>query len=84
MDHLIGAWRRSSKLERDTPAGRLDERKLYILKESRRIALSYAVYCVTMPEMFGYVLESPKEEVVYVLIGTTAVEINHLLISLHD
>lgn len=49
------------KLQRETPAARLDERKLHVLKESRRIALSYAVYCVTMPEMFGYVLGIPEE-----------------------
>ncbi|TGZ80428.1 hypothetical protein EX30DRAFT_396422 [Ascodesmis nigricans] len=52
MDLLIGAWKRSMKLQRETPSGRLNEKKIHILKEARRMAINYALYCVTMPDMF--------------------------------
>jgi ubiquitin conjugation factor E4 B len=56
MDHLVGSWRRAMDIQRRTPAGRLDERKISILKEARRMCVNYILYCITMPDMFECVV----------------------------
>jgi ubiquitin conjugation factor E4 B len=56
MDHLIGSWRRAMDIQRKTPASRLDATKIAVLKEARRMCVNYALYCITLPDMFGYVL----------------------------
>lgn len=55
MDMLIAGWRRANKILRDTPAGRLDDKKREVLNEAKRMCVNYALYCVTMPDMFEYV-----------------------------
>lgn len=45
-------------IQRKTPASRLDPGKIQILKEARRMCVNYALYCITMPDMFGYVQHS--------------------------
>jgi hypothetical protein len=56
MDHLIGSWRRAMDIQRKTPASRLDATKIAVLKEARRMCVNYALYCITLLDMFGYVL----------------------------
>lgn len=55
MDMLMGAWRRANRVQRETPAGRLDEKKLEVLNEAKGMCVNYAVTCITMPDMFEYV-----------------------------
>jgi len=52
LNHLIGSWRRAMDIQRKTPASRLDAEKIGILKEAMRMCVNYALYCVTMPDMF--------------------------------
>jgi len=55
IKHLIGSWRRAMDLQRKTPASRLDAGKIRVLKEAKRMCVNYALYCITMPDMFGWV-----------------------------
>jgi ubiquitin conjugation factor E4 B len=62
MDYLIESWRRAMDIQRKTPASRLDPQKIAVLKEARRMCTNYALYCITLPDMFGYVLCRRQKE----------------------
>ena len=58
LDYLLGCWKRVSRQYK--PLRKAGERdpKFNIIKESRRLCLSYCIFAVTMPDMFG--LEPPS------------------------
>ncbi|KAA8910425.1 ubiquitin elongating factor core-domain-containing protein [Sphaerosporella brunnea] len=53
MDHLIASWKRAMDIHKKTPASRLDPAKIAVLKEAKRMCSNYALYCITLPDMFG-------------------------------
>ncbi|KAI9829054.1 MAG: hypothetical protein M1832_000077 [Thelocarpon impressellum] len=56
LDYLLGCWKRVSRMFRVTKSG-VDTSKYDVLKEARRLCMSYCLFAVTMPDMFG--LEAP-------------------------
>jgi ubiquitin conjugation factor E4 B len=55
LDFLLACWKRVSRLYRGVKAGKTEDSKNRILKEARRICMSYCIFAITMPEMFGFV-----------------------------
>ena len=52
FEYLLACFKRVSKVIRGLKAG-ADDAKLGLLREARRLCMSYCVFAVTMPEMFG-------------------------------
>lgn len=53
IDYLLGCWKRVIQQMRNLRGPNADESKLNILKEAKRLCMSYCCFAVTMPEMFG-------------------------------
>jgi len=53
LDYLLGCWKRVSKAFRTVRSGDHNNPRYTILKEARRLCMSYCIFAVTMPEMFG-------------------------------
>ena len=53
FQYLLGCWKRVSRLMRGmkTPEG--DDPRYGIVKEARRLCMSYCIFAVTMPEIYG-------------------------------
>ncbi|KAI5809660.1 ubiquitin elongating factor core-domain-containing protein [Peziza echinospora] len=63
FDHLLASWKRAVNYQRNLrPIDKGDENKITILAEAKRMALCYAQYCITMPEMFESVDASVRLE----------------------
>lgn len=56
LDYLLPCWKRVSKVFRGFRRAKDDDSKFGIICEARRLCLSYCIFAITMPEMFGYVL----------------------------
>ena len=55
LDYLLGCWRRISRQYKSLrKLGEMDP-KVIVIKEARRLCMSYCVFAITMPEMFGSV-----------------------------
>ncbi|GKZ85214.1 hypothetical protein AnigIFM56816_010980 [Aspergillus niger] len=53
LDYLLPCWRRISRLHKGFRRNRDDDPKFSAICEARRICLSYCIFAITMPEMFG-------------------------------
>ena len=53
LDYLLACWKRVSK-QFKLLKSRPGHPKLAIIKEARRLCMSYCIFAVTMPNMFGY------------------------------
>ena len=53
LDYLLECWKRVSRLYKTFRGVSLDDPKYQILKEARRLCISYCLFAVTMPDMFG-------------------------------
>lgn len=53
LDYLLGCWKRVSKLFR-TQKTRDEPDRFDLLKETRRLCMSYCIFAVTAPDLFGY------------------------------
>ena len=58
LDYLLGCWKRITRLHRQHTASSAgsaskDESKLHVLAEIKRICMSYCIFTVTEPELFG-------------------------------
>lgn len=53
LDYLLGCWKRVTQQLRNFKGPNAEESKLNILKEAKRLCMSYCCFAVTMPEMFG-------------------------------
>ncbi|PYH93723.1 hypothetical protein BO71DRAFT_326916 [Aspergillus ellipticus CBS 707.79] len=53
LDYLLPCWRRISRLHKGFRRNREDDPKFNIICEARRLCLSYCIFAITMPEMFG-------------------------------
>ncbi|KAJ5614295.1 hypothetical protein N7528_007949 [Penicillium herquei] len=67
LDYLLPCWKRIAKLHKGFRRVRDDDPKFQVLCEARRLCMSYCIFGITMPEMFGstlapYLLIDPEEE----------------------
>ncbi|PLB54451.1 putative ubiquitin fusion degradation protein UfdB [Aspergillus steynii IBT 23096] len=73
LNYLLPCWKRISKLHKGFRRARDDDPKFLVLCEARRLCLSYCMFAITMPEMFGidpsgrstlkpYLLLDPEDE----------------------
>ncbi|PYI06621.1 hypothetical protein BO78DRAFT_407305 [Aspergillus sclerotiicarbonarius CBS 121057] len=53
LDYLLPCWRRISRLHKGFRRSREDDPKFNAIGEARRLCLSYCIFAITMPEMFG-------------------------------
>ncbi|KAJ5889952.1 hypothetical protein N7504_010762 [Penicillium tannophilum] len=58
LDYLLPCWKRITKLHKGFRRTRDDDPKFQVLCEARRLCMSYCIFGITMPEMFG--LDSPE------------------------
>lgn len=56
LDYLLPCWKRVSRLYKGFKKSRDDDPKFDVIREARRLCMSYCIFAITMPEMFGYVL----------------------------
>lgn len=59
LDYLLPCWRRISRLHKGFRRARDDDPKFGIICEARRLCMSYCIFAITMPEMFGCVPAYP-------------------------
>ena len=55
LDYLLPCWKRVSKQYKALRKAGEEDPKLKVVKEARRLCMSYCIFAVTMPDMFGYV-----------------------------
>ena len=55
LDYLLGCWKRISKQLRTMKGGKIDTARQDVIKEARRLCMSYCIFAATMPDMFGCV-----------------------------
>ncbi|KAL4798893.1 ubiquitin elongating factor core-domain-containing protein [Aspergillus venezuelensis] len=53
LDYLLPCWKRVTRLHKGFRKARADDPKFEVICEARRLCMSYAVFALTMPEMFG-------------------------------
>ena len=53
LDYLLLCWKRVSKQFRAAKSPKIEEAKMAVIKEARRLCMSYCIFAVTMPDMFG-------------------------------
>ena len=55
LDYLLPCWKRITKLYKGLRRTGDDDPKYQVLCEARRLCMSYCIFAITMPEMFGFV-----------------------------
>ncbi|KAJ5647189.1 hypothetical protein N7490_003561 [Penicillium lividum] len=58
LEYLLPCWKRITKLYKGFRRTSDDDPKFQVLCEARRLCMSYCIFGITMPEMFG--LDSPE------------------------
>lgn len=58
LDYLLACWKRITAQFKHSKNHGVEETRLDILKEAKRLCMSYCIFAITMPEMFGR--ESPE------------------------
>ena len=53
LDYLLECWKRVSRQFKSFRGERVLDPKYDIIKEARRLCMSYCIFAVTMPDMFG-------------------------------
>ncbi len=53
LDYLLECWKRVSRQFRSFRGKKVQDPKYEIVKEARRLCMSYCIFAVTMPDMFG-------------------------------
>lgn len=53
LDYLLACWKRVSRQLRSMKSGSSDDPKVKVIREARRLCMSYCIFAFTMPEMFG-------------------------------
>lgn len=61
LDYLLVCWKRVSRLFKSFKGAGAEDAKHRIIKEARRLCMSYCIFAVTMPDMFGSVAHSPPQ-----------------------
>jgi ubiquitin conjugation factor E4 B len=55
LDYLLPCWKRITKLYKGLRRTGDSDPKYQVLCEARRLCMSYCIFAITMPEMFGCV-----------------------------
>ena len=53
LDFLLGCWKRVSRKYKPLRKAGEGDPKFVVLKEARRLCMSYCIFAITMPDMFG-------------------------------
>lgn len=53
LEYLLPCWKRVTRLYKGFKKSKPDDPKYDVVKEARRLCLSYCIFAATMPEMFG-------------------------------
>ena len=53
LDFLLGCWKRVSRQYKPLKKAGEQDPKFAIIKEARRLCMSYCIFAITMPDMFG-------------------------------
>ncbi|KAL8719577.1 MAG: hypothetical protein Q9225_003429 [Loekoesia sp. 1 TL-2023] len=53
LDYLLGCWKRVTAQFKNSKIRKAEESRLDVLKEARRLCMSYCIFAITMPGMFG-------------------------------
>ena len=53
LDFLLGCWKRVSRQYKPLRRAGEEDPKFVIIKEARRLCMSYCIFAITMPDMFG-------------------------------
>lgn len=53
LEYLLACWKRVTRAYRGLRTGRSDDQKHTVLREARRLCMSYCLFAATIPEMFG-------------------------------
>ncbi|KAL2852853.1 ubiquitin elongating factor core-domain-containing protein [Aspergillus pseudoustus] len=53
LDYLLPCWKRITRLHKGFRRARDDDPKFQTICEARRLCMSYCIFALTMPEMFG-------------------------------
>lgn len=53
LDYLLGCWKRVARAFRSTKTTDMEAPRQDILREARRLCMSYCIFAVVMPEMFN-------------------------------
>lgn len=53
LDFLLECWKRVSRQYKVLRKAREEDPKFVIVKEARRLCMSYCIFAITMPYMFG-------------------------------
>ncbi|KAL1996983.1 hypothetical protein VTN49DRAFT_7848 [Thermomyces lanuginosus] len=53
LDYLLPCWKRVQRLYKGFRKAHDDDPKYSVVQEARRLCISYCVFAITMPEMFG-------------------------------
>ncbi|KAJ6171979.1 hypothetical protein N7470_001046 [Penicillium chermesinum] len=61
LDYLLPCWKRITKLHKSFRKASDSDPKFKVLSEARRLCMSYCIFGITMPEMFG--LDSPERSI---------------------
>lgn len=53
LDFLLGCWKRVSRQYKALRKAGEQDPKFVVVKEARRLCMSYCIFAITMPDMFG-------------------------------
>ena len=53
LDYLLGCWKRITREWKPLRKAREQDPKFIVVKEARRLCMSYCIFAITMPDMFG-------------------------------
>jgi len=53
LDYFLACWKRIARHLRSMRAGDPQDPKVNIVKEARRLCMSYCIFAITIPDMFG-------------------------------
>ncbi|KAL9619118.1 MAG: hypothetical protein Q9160_006207 [Pyrenula sp. 1 TL-2023] len=53
LDHMLGCWKRLSRLNRGFKKPNSEDRKWQIVQEARRLCMSWTAFAILSPELFG-------------------------------
>lgn len=53
LDFLLGCWKRVTKQYKPLRRAGEEDPKFVVIKEARRLCMSYCIFAITMPDMFG-------------------------------
>lgn len=58
LNYLLPCWKRIQRLYKGFRKTQDEDPKYNIVREARRLCISYCIFAITIPEMFGSVLSA--------------------------